>query len=70
MRTVDLNSWADFPNAIADIRGEYGTRSIDLDDRTETLPNEILFRGQSDSEWKLRTTLERTSVNGARKRWR
>lgn len=61
MRTVDLDSWADFPNAISEIRVEYGTRSIEVYDGTATVPNEILFRGQSDSEWKLKTTLERTT---------
>jgi len=59
MRILDLDTWADFPNAIAGIRGEYGSHSIEIADRTETLPNDILFRGQSDSEWKLQTTLER-----------
>jgi hypothetical protein len=61
MRTIDLESWAEFPNTIADIRNDYGTRCVELDDRTETLPNEIVFRGQSDSEWNLQTTLERTT---------
>lgn len=62
MRTVDLDSWADFPNAIAEVRGEFGTRSVELDDdRRALLVNDILFRGQSDSEWQLQTTLERTT---------
>lgn len=63
MRTLDLDSWADFPKAIAGIREEFGTRQIDLGDgRSDVLSNDILFRGQSDSEWELKTTLERTTT--------
>jgi hypothetical protein len=61
MRTIDLDSWADFSNAIAEIRSNYGTHSIELDSSTRTRSNEILFRGQSHCSWELRTTLERTT---------
>lgn len=62
MRNVDLNSWADFPAAIADIRGEFGTHTIDVSDKGPiTLDNRILFRGHADSDWRLETTLERAT---------
>ncbi|MFO1040882.1 MAG: FRG domain-containing protein [Planctomycetaceae bacterium] len=60
MHTVDIDSWTDFPGVIAKIRRDYGTRSLEINDQTETLSNEILFRGHADSDWKLETTLERT----------
>jgi hypothetical protein len=47
MSDLNVNSWEEFENALKQIRGEHKTR--------------LLFRGQSDSSWGLRTTLERTS---------
>ena len=62
MKTLDLPSWSDFPKAIADIRAKFATRTVELGDgREEVLRNDILFRGQSNSEWELKTTLERTT---------
>tara|TARA_R110002167_G_scaffold61913_4_gene174934 strand:- start:33949 stop:34791 length:843 start_codon:yes stop_codon:yes gene_type:complete len=62
MKTIDLNSWDEFPNAVLEIRNEYGKRSIDIPDKEAVLlSNEILFRGQADSQWKLQTTLERAT---------
>ena len=62
MKTVDLASWNDFPAAIANVRTEYGSREVVLpEDRSITLQNDVLFRGQADSTWSLETTLERTS---------
>ena len=62
MRTVDLNSWTEFPKAIADIRVEFGTRTIDVPEKgSVTLENRILFRGHGDSDWPLQTTLERAT---------
>jgi len=64
MRNVDLDSWTDFPAAIAEIRGEFGTRTVDgLDGGPNTLDNRILFRGQADSQWRLETTLERATTS-------
>ncbi|WP_197172173.1 FRG domain-containing protein [Novipirellula aureliae] len=62
MRTVELNSWTEFPQAIADIRDEFGTRTVDIPDKESvTLDNQVLFRGQADADWRLQTTLERAS---------
>lgn len=63
MRIVNLESWVDFPKAIADIRREFGSRMIKHgDERQAILKNEILFRGQSDNQWELKTTLERVTA--------
>jgi len=62
MHNLDLNSWAEFPNAIAEIRTEFGTRTVSIPDKgLVSLDNQILFRGHADSDWKLQTTLERTT---------
>ncbi len=62
MRSVELNSWTDFPQAVADIRGEFGTRTVEVPDKGPvTLDNQILFRGDADSTWTLQTTLERAT---------
>ncbi|TWU04426.1 FRG domain-containing protein [Stieleria varia] len=62
MRTVDLNSWTEFPDAVSGIRAEFGTRTIDVPEKDAvTLDNQILFRGQADSGWRLQTTLERAA---------
>lgn len=47
MKKKTLNSWDEFPKAIAKLRDKYRDCII-------------LFRGQADSKWKLETTLERT----------
>jgi hypothetical protein len=51
----DLTSWEEFEPKLNEIKSEYGTYSIAV------LQNEnrILYRGQTDSEWELLTTLER-----------
>jgi hypothetical protein len=62
MRTVELDSWAGFARAIADLRTEFGSRTVPIPDREPiSLDNVVLFRGQADSEWKLQTTLERAT---------
>lgn len=62
MQNIDLNSWTDFPKAVSDIRAEFGTRIIELRGQESlALNNHILFRGQSSSDWKLQTTLERST---------
>jgi len=63
MHTVDLKSWADFSDAIAKVRADYGRHTIELPDGTShALENAILFRGQSNAVWQLETTLERTTA--------
>lgn len=57
METLDLDSWAEFPAAIEDIKAKYGTFRIDK----HTSSNSILYRGQGNVEWPLTTTLERVS---------
>jgi hypothetical protein len=62
MRTVDLSSWKEFPEAVSNIRAEFGTRTIDVPEKgLVSLDNQILFRGQADSSWRLQTTLERAT---------
>ena len=64
MQSVDLNSWTDFPAAIAKLRAEFGSRKIDVPEKGPiTRANRILFRGQADSDWKLETTLERATAS-------
>jgi len=60
MQSVDLNSWTEFSQAVEDIRAKFGTRTVNVSNKgPATLDNEILFRGQADSAWRLKTTLER-----------
>jgi len=62
METKDLDSWAEFPDAIREIRDRYAQRELELPDgSTASLPVDIVFRGQGNSDWSLDTTLERTS---------
>jgi hypothetical protein len=61
MRTVDLASWTEFAEVIADLRTEFGSRTVETPDKESiSLENCMLFRGHADSDWKLQTTLERT----------
>lgn len=57
MRTVELQSWSQFTEEIKKIREEFGYHKIE----SYVQKNLILFRGQSDAEWNLKTTLERYS---------
>ncbi len=60
--SIDLSSWAEFPETVAKLRDKYGTRIPALPDQEPSSEkNMILFRGQANSEWDLRTTLERTT---------
>ena len=57
MTTKDLDTWDQFSEEINNIRDQYGTHtSGDVE-----VENRILFRGHADAEWKLETTLERSS---------
>jgi hypothetical protein len=57
METYDLSAWDDFRPIVKKIRAKYGSHK-----RTEVAPatkNVVLFRGHANSEWPLKTTLER-----------
>lgn len=59
METINLESWNEYPAAIEKIRtqfGQYKSKSAGI-----TLQNKVLYRGQTDANWSLRTTLERSS---------
>jgi hypothetical protein len=61
MRTVNLNSWQEFRGQVSNIESEFGHH--ERAGRGEK--NRILYRGQSDANWELETTLERYS----REKW-
>lgn len=56
-KIFELKSWNEFPDKIAEINEKYGQYK----DGDFTLKNKILYRGQADSKWELKTTLERYS---------
>ena len=62
METIELESWTDYPKAIADIpqkvdafRKEFGLDSA----RSHVRQYDVRYRGLADSDWMLETTLER-----------
>ena len=57
MHTIELKSWSEFSEQIKKIREEFGLYKLG----PYVQRNLILFRGQSNSEWNLETTLERYS---------
>ncbi len=60
METLKPRTWKGVIKAIDDIRNRYGFLERELDNgNVFKKTNLILFRGQSDSSWKLETTLER-----------
>lgn len=62
MKTIDTQSWPEFKKAIIDVKTEYGVFQQELPDgKTYTKQNDILYRGHSNTEWNLTTTLERSS---------
>jgi len=54
----EITKWAEFAPIISGIRDTYGKRTVGRD---FVIKNKILFRGQANSNWSLRTTLERAS---------
>lgn len=63
MKEIELSSWSDFHDAIKEIRKDYGNwvRTSKKNGSEHTGKSTILFRGQPNNEWKLKTTLERTT---------
>jgi len=55
MRVHKINTWSEFHPFLRDIEAEYGMGTS----AGGIQRNRILFRGQQNSDWKLRTTLER-----------
>src|SRR5450631_2753548 len=53
MEGKEIPSWEAFEQQVRDLRAELGRHATTL-----------LFRGQSDSQWPLATTLERAGVEG------
>jgi len=57
-------TWIDFVSEIESIRTQYGSHTTETQNGGERHQrNNILFRGQSNTDWKLRTTLERKTDN-------
>jgi hypothetical protein len=56
MEEIELSSWDKFSEVLSQIKTD-----LKIDKENIQLRGSILYRGQSDSEWKLRTTLERYS---------
>ncbi len=53
MKVVAIKSWDNFENQISELYGAGDTKSVNA------RSSAVLFRGQSDSEWDLKSTLER-----------
>jgi hypothetical protein len=63
MKIIRVRSWGGFLAAIRRVRRDHGVYRREMDDGTKfTKETRILFRGQSDSRWKLETTLERATT--------
>ncbi|MGA2504478.1 MAG: FRG domain-containing protein [Anaerolineales bacterium] len=62
MEEINLTNWDEFSYNIKKIRSDYGIQQSEFDGRTRDEKNRILFRGQSNSEWPLQTTLERQTT--------
>jgi hypothetical protein len=63
METHDLASWDEFRPLMHDMRKRCGAVATRLSDGTPSeRANQLLFRGQADSEWELQTSLERRSA--------
>jgi len=62
MKTIRLDTWEDFPGAIASIRKQYGAYMdpvFSMMGEAYEQRNTLLFRGQANASWPLLTTLER-----------
>jgi len=59
MEVRDLNTWNELAKEFDDIQSQYGKYMF----KGRGFPNRILYRGQANDSWSLRTTLERFSQN-------
>jgi hypothetical protein len=59
METREINSWQEYLDTVNQIKNDYADRQIG----EVIIGNPILFRGQADAEWPLKTTLERYTDN-------
>lgn len=60
MEIIELEKWSDFSSKVKFIREKYGYHIDDYEFNHPTkVKNIVLFRGVSDSEWSIETTLER-----------
>lgn len=65
MQQIDLNNWTEFKSTVDSIRNKYGYHEYTLEnDQKYKIKNTVLFRGQSQAEWPLQTTLERKNKSG------
>lgn len=55
MQTVSVNSWEEFEEKIDELNAEWSS----IRQSTPLRVSDLLFRGHSDAEWQLETTLER-----------
>ena len=61
METHTPKDWNEFKETIADIRSKYNKSAwTAASGKNYTQNTQILFRGQSNAQWSLKTTLERT----------
>ena len=55
MKEVKLKNWEEFEEQIRELIAE----NKEIQSKTNDYHSELLFRGQADSKWKLKTSLER-----------
>jgi len=62
MQEISISSWNQFGKEIECIKKKYSEYTWNLGDCEKYTPkNNIIYRGQANSSWKLETTLERSS---------
>jgi len=54
MEEKELNSWSEFEGAIAELE----LQRARLVEKNNSYVSRLLFRGQANSEWQLKSTLE------------
>ncbi len=55
MKTITVNSWEEFEEKIEELNADWSS----IRQSTPLRVSDLLFRGHSDSDWHLKTTLER-----------